>query len=353
MRSNAVVVRKSNSYGTDVRAVKLFFDTERNVALDRIDFRPSEATHLIETGDSLYSAMVFAGLENENPAHAVARLADGDPFLVQGVEKEHVVSALPEEQSRCSLPLRTFPAQHGRTNPEVTPNTHPSCFIPISEQPAMWLFNERFSPPYFTYVVEQTGESYRSYPLPQSTREDLRRQRPELYEQIQRYNSDRWQPRIQEWIEAHVTQGNRFWFGKGFYDGEGYLGVGAFGYFDFIDRTYTLFSPSAIADWSASAILVEDDSIWVGLVRHPEGADHSGGLLQYDRGEGHSAVLPVDHVISGIRRFNGRLYAGASEGRIYLISGDDIAASYVVEPALGGGFEIHLNTTVANAEFRP
>lgn len=62
---------------------------------------------------------------------------------------------------------------------------------------------------------------------------------------------------------------------------------------------------------------------------------------------------PVGDVISEIRRFNGMLYVGTREGRIYVISGNSIAASYVVEPALAGGFQIYVNTTVVDAEFQP
>ena len=44
-----------------------------------------------------------------------------------------------------------------------------------------------------------------------------------------------------------------------FYDGEGMKGVGAFGYFDASTRHDTLFSPTDVAAWETSALLVEKD----------------------------------------------------------------------------------------------
>jgi len=41
-----------------------------------------------------------------------------------------------------------------------------------------------------------------------------------------------------------------------------------------------------MADWSTTAILVDEDAVWIGLADRLEGADRSGGLLRYDRKSG-------------------------------------------------------------------
>jgi hypothetical protein len=48
-------------------------------------------------------------------------------------------------------------------------------------------------------------------------------------------------------------EGDKLWFGKTFYDGEGNSGVGGFGYFDTADRQYYLFTPPEVVDCAISA----------------------------------------------------------------------------------------------------
>ena len=68
------------------------------------------------------------------------------------------------------------------------------------------------------------------------------------------------QPEISEEIGPHQLEGNRLWFGKTFYNGEGRTGVGGFGYFDATTRSYRLYSPPEIHRWSVSAIRVSPRS---------------------------------------------------------------------------------------------
>ena len=91
---------------------------------------------------------------------------------------------------------------------------------------------------------------------------------------------------IEESIGPWRQQDGRIWFGKIFYDGEGYTGVGGFGFFDLSERKLHLFAPPEIADWSVSAIDVGPDAVWMVLVSSGEYGGSSGGLLRYDHQSG-------------------------------------------------------------------
>ena len=185
----------------------------------------------------------------------------------------------------------------------------------------------------------QDGDSYLAYPLSQSTPEDLGLHRRRfqathpLAQDIGRYT-------IRESIDAFVLHANRLWFGKSFYDGEGLTGVGSFGYFDIDQGNYKLIRLPDIADWSTSAILVEEGSVWIGLAQYTEGGDHGGGLLRYDRRTGETRIYPIENVITHILGHDGVIYVGAKRGRLYLLKKGSIVSRYSVEPALEGGFEI-------------
>jgi hypothetical protein len=78
------------------------------------------------------------------------------------------------------------------------------------------------------------------------------------------------QPLISEEIGPHQLEGDRLWFGKTFYNGEGRTGVGGFGFFDGATRSYRLYSPPEIHRWSVSAMRVEPDFVWLGLYHFGE-----------------------------------------------------------------------------------
>jgi len=124
------------------------------------------------------------------------------------------------------------------------------------------------------------ADSYRSPipdPLPQSTYDEFARARPERVRDGYSRGAN-----IDERIGAHQVLGDRMWFGKAFYDGEGTTGVGGIGYYDIRTKTFTMLSGPELANWSISALLVETNAVWAGLVRYPEGAELSGGLIRYD-----------------------------------------------------------------------
>jgi len=165
--------------------------------------------------------------------------------------------------------------------------------------------------------------------LPQSTYADFARLRPARVK-------DGYGPgsKIREMIEAYQVAGNLIWFGKSFYDGEGITGVGAIGSFDRTTKRFAFLQIPEVVDWSVSNLLIEGDTIWAGLVRHPEGADRSGGLLRRDNKSGRSQKYAVDDVIFRIERWRGGLYLTTSNG-IYVLTGERITR-HRVEPDING-----------------
>ena len=190
-------------------------------------------------------------------------------------------------------------------------------------------------------IAVQEDESYRAYPFPRSTPKELAQYRPDRVAQypflLEKENG---RSRFLEWIGASSLHANRLWLGRGLYDGEGYTGVGAFGFFDIDRRTYTLTTIPEIADWSTSAIYVEDSRVWIGLAHYPEGSSSSGGLLRYDRKTGETRIFPIEYVITDILGHNGLIYLAVENGQVYKLKNDSIVSRYSVEPALNGGFEI-------------
>jgi hypothetical protein len=109
-------------------------------------------------------------------------------------------------------------------------------------------------------------------------------------------------------IGPWVIDGDRLWFGRSFYSGEGNTGTGGFGYFDAVSRRFHLFSPAEIRPFSATAILVQPDAVWLALAVHGEYVSHGEGIARYDRGT--NALT--------------RLNIGSSLGHRFVAVGDQI-----------------------------
>ncbi|HEX4841134.1 MAG TPA: hypothetical protein VFV60_03110, partial [bacterium] len=68
------------------------------------------------------------------------------------------------------------------------------------------------------------------------------------------------------------------------------------------------------ADWSASAIHVEPNAIWLGLASYGEGATVAGAVATYDSRTGKVMRYSLPVHVNVIRRFENGLYMGTSEG---------------------------------------
>lgn len=124
-------------------------------------------------------------------------------------------------------------------------------------------------------------------------------------------------------IGPFVLDGNKIWFANTFYDGEGVSGVGAIGSFDISTRKYDMRYLPEIAPWSGSAILLDGDDLWVGLMRRPEGADYGAGLLRYNITTGAVAKYAAADYIHTIDRLGDTLYCGTSHG-LYTVRGNRV-----------------------------
>ena len=173
----------------------------------------------------------------------------------------------------------------------------------------------------------------RAHPMPRSSYAEFSRARPERVSD----GYDSAETGIEENIGPFQVVGDRIWFGKTFYDGEGTTGVGGVGYFDTSRSAYTLLKIREVVQWSVSAILVENQSVWIGLVGHPEGPDQSGGLLRYDLKTGTTEKYPIDETVLRIVRVDDRVYLATSRG-LSILEGGRVSERYAVEPDIDGKF---------------
>jgi len=184
-------------------------------------------------------------------------------------------------------------------------------------------------------IVETVGPGQtKFYPLPQSTAEKYTRLRPEDV-RINPFSATANQYERQEVIGPYQIEGGRIWFGNRYYDGEGMRGVGAFGYFDTSTREYTLFSPPEVSRYEISAILVERESVWMGLDSFGEDISRSpGGFVRWNRITHETHKYPIEFVVETIQVDGGTLrlitrggYALFRDGEIqrFLTNGTPIA----------------------------
>ncbi len=115
-----------------------------------------------------------------------------------------------------------------------------------------------------------------------------------------------------------AMDGSTVWFANRFYDGEGTSGVGAIGAFDVRTRQFEMRYLPDIAAWSGSAMRLDGDDLWIGLMRQPEGAAFSGGLLRYNLKSGAVAKFEIPDYIHTIDRAGDAIYCGTSNG-LYVV----------------------------------
>jgi hypothetical protein len=164
-------------------------------------------------------------------------------------------------------------------------------------------------------VMERlAGGTTKSYPLPQSNLEIYAKLRPaDLKRNPIAATGNRYE--CEETIGPHQLEGDKLWFGNNFYDSEGERGVGAFGYFDAATRLYQLYSPSEVAPYEVSAILVEPNVVWLGLDYSSEDISvFPGGLVEWNRSTHAVRRYPIEFVVSKIAREGASLRLTTREG---------------------------------------
>lgn len=243
---------------------------------------------------------------------------------------DHRVKVFFDSKSKRILKRVNYSAHIGIDS--VSPATLSEALaIPTSFVEALTKESPRVSPG--SYSDSLLPPEVRGHPMPSSSYDDFARARPERVED----GYDRESSEVGEAFGPYQRAGSRIWFGKIFYDGEGATGVGGFGYFDIPTSTYKFLPIKELAPWSVSTLLVEDRYAWIGLVGHPEGADYSGGLLQYDLQAGTVKKYPVEEVVLRILRQGSKVYLATQSG-VSIIEQDRLIPRYVVEPGLEGGY---------------
>jgi hypothetical protein len=122
---------------------------------------------------------------------------------------------------------------------------------------------------------------------------------------------------IGEMVGAFADESNGYWFGKTFYDAEGDSGRGDIGYLS-RDGKYSMLNLPELRRWSVSALLVEPNAIWAGMIHRGEGPDLGHGILRFDRKTKRVTVYPLSAPIHTLARAGDRLFAGTDRGPFML-----------------------------------
>ena len=174
---------------------------------------------------------------------------------------------------------------------------------------------------YPSSIVDSQGKKY---PLPQSTYDDFAKARPGRVEDgyVRKVTT------IDEGIGPVQIEGDKLWFGKGFYDGEGRSGVGGFGYFEATDHQFHLFTLPEVADFYVSAIHVEPETVWMGISHSGEWGSSPAGLLRYDRKTHAVRKYDLPDEVYGFIASGNRLLVYTRSG-IAIIEGDQTTRYFV------------------------
>jgi hypothetical protein len=187
-----------------------------------------------------------------------------------------------------------------------------ASLIDISKTPLrrFFVWNSAAGYEAVTGIYDIKGKSCKFYPMPVPGKDILKRYRPDRAEHGCGLN-DRLGP--------FQKLGDRIWFCKDFYGGEGQCGVGAAGFFDTKAKVFEILYSSQTAKWSCSAILAEENTVWMGLQHIGEGSVSSGGLAAVNPATGEAVIHEVPSGISAIQRIGDSIVLGGDEG-IYILN---------------------------------
>jgi len=254
-------------------------------------FHSGETAVLVGSDRTSVVALKFDAREGQIPFRLLK-----PPETERWTERVNAVFGLdgfgPGSKQTVDVPIRPFQTLHfGRgaqfslvKNESTSPNTPASGFK----------------------IMERLGKRTKAYDLPRTTYDEFARLRPGRV----RDGYTRRETEFEEEIGPAQVADGTLWFAKTFYDGEGATGVGGFGFFDNQTKTYKLYSPPVVIDWSATAMLVEPEAVWIGLTFRGEYGNTSGGLLRFDRATGTCTKLALrDHIYEIARVGNSLLLA--------------------------------------------
>ena len=350
VEKSIVLHQNDHPYGF-TRELKFFFSTQSGQVLKRFEYSSLPVEQILELNDQLYF-VIGAPLDfkadirqlkwwQHREKKIVARL-DGDRLIVVSeTERDSLLTRAKKER----VPGRWNFTGH-REFVEAPRQYRPfgaqglfTATVVVSSRNRVFENVEG--------IAEKDGTGFKLYRLPKTTLEELAKADP-----LNDWTGLDYDPLAEEGIGPYQIVGNRFWFGKTFYHAEGFTGTGGFGYFDANERRYVLFRPPAIIPWSVSALLVEANNVWLGLVGRTEGAEYLAGLMRYDRDTGQvekfqfiasgcaSATRFCSYeVITQIKRQRDSLYLATHHG--LLIFRNNQLTRYTFEPTINGRIEVH------------
>ncbi|HZS52009.1 MAG TPA: hypothetical protein VFA54_14175 [Bryobacterales bacterium] len=328
-----LVLWRTGEKGGIFDSIKFFFDARSRRIFRRIEYAPFTVRRiLMKDGVLLFLAgggnrLLVIRLLREAPAgripFQVLSEKEAAPLLA---EAPLIVSSTASGEfgdlRRAPASLRFGPGKRFALEPETTQSWG-----------TIW-----------RTVTERAGGRAASFMLPQSScveyvqarREAMRRTFPVIPAGTICQGSG---PEILETIGAWEIAGDgRLWLGKTFYDAEGSVGVGGFGYFDPGDREFHIFSPPEVRDWSVSALRVGSDAVWLGLMHRGEYGDSPGGLLRWDRSSHAINAYSVSSIVHDIALSGSRIYLAAASGIFVLENGR--LQQYIVDVGPDGGYEV-------------
>ena len=129
-----------------------------------------------------------------------------------------------------------------------------------------------------------------------------------------------------------------------------YPGVGAIGSFDVTTLKYEMRYIPEIVRWSASALRLDGDNLWIGLMGRPEGSEYGAGVLRFDTKTGATRTFPIKDYVVSIERLGDSLYFGTTHS-VYAIDLATDAVSHIrVEPGRSGKPEVFTRQVLETPE---
>jgi hypothetical protein len=307
-------------WGNGANNQKFVFDLNTKRMVQRYAYRPFASYVLVKTADRLY--FVAGDLH-----HIIAAVWDAQAASFR---------LLPEAQTSSILEkisIQTGSAAGDEYQVPALPSEQHVAFGP-GKRFELDLHNQPGVGGDYPVIIEHRQHTAQEFPLAQSSRREWALRRPEEAKAIFPASA----LEIREQIGPYQVEGDRLWFGKTFYNGEGITGVGGFGYFDTDSRSYTLYAPSEIWEWSVSTLLLEPRAAWLGLAHFGEGWGMSGGLLRWDRATKSVQHFDLKATSYQIVRWQDALYMATNEG-IEMLR-DNQVDRYIMDAPPNGRFQV-------------
>ena len=294
-----MVLRRTGSYGGPIEHLKFTFDLRTKKLTGQMKFGPFPATQVVYG----HGTPLFVFEDAGKPLVLQTQAYDRPGFtVIAGAKAKELVQSY-AGTSASPWPERRKAVRFGARDRFALGEQLPADLESIRT---------------WSTITERSGSGLLLHPLPQSTYNQFAVKRPRRVEDG--YGPAR--TTIAEEIGPNQIVGDRLWFGKHFYDGEGTTGVGGFGYFDTVSGKYVLFSPPEIIDWSVDALLSEGNDLWLALGEFTEGYGRSGGLLRWNISTGQARRFETGCRVHQIIRHGNRLFLATDLGVAILENGN-------------------------------